>query len=93
MRERVAVDVDVAAREFLEGHHQPQDRRLAGTGGADEGDAFTLLDREVEVLEHDVVAETLLHVDELDGVLAGVCRRFGSWGGLSWRRQGASPDD
>src|SRR5690606_30430596 len=61
-----AADADVSVGELLEGHHQAQDRGLAGAGGPDEGDPLPAGDGEVQALQDGVVAEPLDDVAELD---------------------------
>ncbi|CNK98491.1 Uncharacterised protein [Mycobacterium tuberculosis] len=75
-----AVDDDVPRRGLLELVQAAQQRRLARAGGADHGDDLTVLDREVDALEHLVVAERLVQVPDLDlaHALAFLSRRFAS---------------
>ncbi len=47
----LAGDVDAAAGRARLAQHQPQERRLAGAGGADEEDELALLDVDVDVVE------------------------------------------
>ena len=47
--------------------NETQDHRLPGPAGADEGDALTWADGEVQTLEDRVVAEPLHHIAEFDG--------------------------
>ncbi|EKU46918.1 6-pyruvoyl-tetrahydropterin synthase [Brevibacterium casei S18] len=85
--QRHAVDVDVSARELLERHDEPKDRRLARTARSDEGDPLTGSDGEVEVLEHRRLPEPLLDVPELDRRRGVVVRGRG----VLSRWQGAAP--
>ena len=51
----LAGDVDLAAGGPRLAQHQPQERRLAGAGGADEEDELALLDLDVDVVERSAV--------------------------------------
>ena len=71
--EVVAVEEDAAAGRVVEPRQQVEDRRLAGAGAADEGDALAGLDREGEAVEGDVAVGIgemhVLEADLADGAL------------------------
>src|SRR5260221_13979492 len=52
-REREAVDKNLAARRLEQAEHDLDERRLAATRGAHDGDELTRLDGQVDVLEHE----------------------------------------
>ena len=68
-----AVEGDPAAVDVIESHQQVDDGRLAAPRGADEGDFFTCLDFEVEVVD-DLLAGHVgeVHVLEFDDAFCGV---------------------
>ena len=59
-----AVDADLAAGHVLEPGDQPQERRLAAAGRADEDDELAILDLEIERGNDDDVAKRLSDVAE-----------------------------
>jgi hypothetical protein len=58
--DQLAVDVEPAGVDLLQVVDAPQERRLAGAGGADEAEDLALLDLEVDALEDLDVAEGLV---------------------------------
>src|SRR5699024_9674206 len=64
--QRLVTDVDHAFLDGLQGHENPQNSGLAGTGRADDGDLFALLDVEVQLPQHGKISETLGDLVELN---------------------------
>ena len=63
-------DVDAAGCRQLQSGDHPERRRLAATGGAEEGDEVALLDGEADLLDRHGLAEGLGDLVEADGDLA-----------------------
>ena len=59
--ERLAVDHQFAGFEFFQAVHAADQGGFAGAAGADDHHHFTLLDRQVYVLEDMQLAEVLVH--------------------------------
>src|SRR5258706_8248314 len=62
----------------LEPRDDPQQRRLAATGGPEEADELAGFDRQVDRLQRDEIAEALVNAFELEGVSHVGCRSRGS---------------
>jgi hypothetical protein len=75
LRQRLAVDADLALLDGLEPVDRAAQRGLARSRGADDDDHLAAFDREVDVLEDVQLAEPLVDSGQLDerssGLLAG----------------------
>ena len=69
-----AVDRDAAAARRVQPRDQPQQRRLAATAAADDGDELPRLDRQVDAAQHLVIAELPVHAVQLDEGAGRCCR-------------------
>src|SRR5690606_20585188 len=91
--ERIAVDEDVSGVGLFERHDQAKDRRLARSAGPDQRDTVAFAHGEVEIVQHDVVAEALLDLVEADrGDVAVVERDRPGVGIKRWCIQAFSPN-
>ena len=68
----VAVDADGAARDRLQPRHQAQQRALAATAAAHDGDEFARLDDQVGLVEHAARAVALVHATHFQAHALGL---------------------
>ena len=66
-----AVVADLAVLDIVEAVDQVRDRRLAGAGGADEGDLLAGLRVQLDVVQHHL----LRHIAEIDAVQYAILQR------------------
>ena len=78
--DHLAVEEDVAVVDLLEQVDAPQQRRLAGSRGADQGNRLVLADRQIDPAQDLALAERLRHLADLeDRRLGGVHRTPPLW--------------
>ena len=80
-----AVDGDASFIRDIEAQDQIEQRALAGTAGADDGDALADIELEAEIVEHRRLAAFVLEGHAIEGDIVGDARQVGRAGTIGAR--------